>query len=64
VTLLVAGVTGTSVGLFRARQEGRRAEANAGELEAHLYFNRIALAHREWNARPPNVKEAEQLLDQ
>jgi len=40
------------------------ATAQAGELRTNLYFNRIALAHRESTAQPANVKRAEQLLDE
>jgi WD40 repeat protein/serine/threonine protein kinase len=39
------------------------AESNAEKLEASLYFNSIALAHREATARPANLKQAEALLD-
>jgi WD40 repeat protein/serine/threonine protein kinase len=34
-----------------------------GELETNLYFHRIALAHRELTASPPNPGRAEELLD-
>ena len=38
------------------------AETNARKLETALYFNRIALAHRELTAQPANVKHSEALL--
>jgi hypothetical protein len=74
---LVAGVVGTSVGLFHAKLERAKAErasaqaidanklttAKADELETTLYFNRIALAHREITSEPSNVKQAEVLLE-
>jgi WD40 repeat protein/tRNA A-37 threonylcarbamoyl transferase component Bud32 len=53
----------------RATEAGRQAkaanalaQANAGKLETNLYFNRIALAHREITSQPANVKQAESLL--
>jgi WD40 repeat protein len=80
---LVAGVVGTSIGLFRAEREKANAQiaarkerdariealqtselakSQAGQLKTNLYFNRVALAHRESSAQPPNVKQAEKLL--
>jgi hypothetical protein len=74
---LFGGVLGTSLGLFRAKQARakaeaaakqatenfHRAEASAGTLLTNLYFNHVALAHRELSAAPSNVKLAEQLLE-
>jgi hypothetical protein len=40
-----------------------KAEAARRELETNLCFNRIALAHRELTASPPNPGRAEELLD-
>jgi hypothetical protein len=39
-------------------------EAKKEELEINLYFNQVALAHRESTAKPSNVKDAEKLLDE
>jgi eukaryotic-like serine/threonine-protein kinase len=61
---LLAGMVGTSIGLFRAKKARQLTEAKAEELETNLYFNRVALAHRESTAEPPNVREAEKLLDE
>ncbi|HTL58579.1 MAG TPA: serine/threonine-protein kinase [Candidatus Limnocylindrales bacterium] len=51
----------------RANAEAQKAraaaEANAQKLEENLYFNRIALAHRELTADPPIIHLAEELLD-
>jgi WD40 repeat protein/serine/threonine protein kinase len=38
-------------------------EGKKAELERNLYFNHVALAHRESTSAPANVKEAERLLD-
>jgi eukaryotic-like serine/threonine-protein kinase len=52
----------------KARMEATTASAlataKAGELSTNLYFNHIALAHRESTAQPANVKRAEQLLNE
>jgi WD40 repeat protein/tRNA A-37 threonylcarbamoyl transferase component Bud32 len=48
----------------RALAEGRAAElaVKAAELETNLYFNRIALAHREITSEPPNMRLGDKLL--
>ncbi len=61
---LLAGILGTSIGLFRAKESAQLTEAKAEELETNLYFNQVALAHREWTAEPSNIREAEKLLDE
>jgi len=61
---LLAGMLGTSIGLFRAKAARQLTKAKNEELETNLYFNQVALAHRELTAEPSNVKEAEKLLDE
>lgn len=45
------------------RQERERADDNARKLEESLYLNRMALAHWNLTHEPPNIVEAERLLD-
>jgi eukaryotic-like serine/threonine-protein kinase len=52
-----------AAGLIGVLSQWRIAEAKTKELETNLYFNQVALAHRESTADPSNVKEAENLLD-
>src|SRR5262249_19279204 len=47
-----------------AEQTRVLAEQNATALSNNLYFNRIALAHRELTSQPANVSLAEKLLDE
>jgi WD40 repeat protein/predicted Ser/Thr protein kinase len=53
--LLIAVAVSTSIGYVRIN-------AALAESERNLYFNRIALAHREWDAG--NVGHTEELLEQ
>src|SRR5678815_5684446 len=39
------------------------AEETAKKLEEYLYLTRLAAAHQELTAEPPNVQQAEALLD-
>jgi WD40 repeat protein len=65
---VVAGLTAAVLLLFVAGVAGvswnyRQAEAARQDLEANLYFARIALAHRELTAKLANPEGAEDLLD-
>jgi len=53
-----------AVGLAGILWQWRLVESKKEELETNLYFNQVALAHRESTAEPSNVKEAEKLLDE
>jgi WD40 repeat protein/serine/threonine protein kinase len=65
---MVASLTAALLLLFAAGFAGVtwnywKAEAARQEAETNLYFHRIALAHRELTARPPNPGQAEELLN-
>jgi tRNA A-37 threonylcarbamoyl transferase component Bud32 len=65
---VVASLTAAVLLLFVAGVAGvgwnyRQAEAARQDLEANLYFTRIALAHRELTAKLANPDRAEELLD-
>ena len=67
ILVFVVGAAGLAgiVGQWQRAERNATAERNERErAELNLYFNRVALAHRESTAEPPNVKEAEQLLDE
>ena len=60
--ILLVHVVGAA-GLAGILWQWQRVGAKKAELEKTLYFNHVALAHREATSAPVNVKEAERLLD-
>ncbi|MGZ8939906.1 MAG: WD40 repeat domain-containing serine/threonine protein kinase, partial [Limisphaerales bacterium] len=53
-----------SIGLAGILWQWQLVEVKKEELETNLYFNQVALAHRESTAETSNVKDAEKLLDE
>jgi len=51
------------IGMVVALWQAGVAEETAKKLEEYLYLTRLAAAHQELTAEPPNVQQAEALLD-
>jgi WD40 repeat protein/tRNA A-37 threonylcarbamoyl transferase component Bud32 len=62
-TLLLAIAVGGTVTAIRFRRQAQHENLLRNEGEENLYFNRIALAHRDLTASVPNPRRAESLVD-